>query len=421
MEQENLRSEIITIGDELLIGQVVDTNSAFIASELNNAGIDVVQITSIADCHEVIVKTLKEAEKRADLILMTGGLGPTTDDITKVALCQFFKTSLVVNNDTLENIIHLFRNRGIAMTERNMKQAEIPASCIPLKNELGTAPGMWFVKNGKIFISMPGVPHEMRHMMKHYILPRLLEHPRQGVILHKTVITGGLGESSLNDQLRAWEAALPPHIKLAYLPQPGVIRLRLTAHGSSRESLTKEIGEQVAALVNLIPEYIIGYDEDTLEGVVGRLLTERKMTLATAESCTGGTIAHLITSVPGSSAYYTGTVVAYSNEIKENILAVSHESLVTYGAVCEAVVREMAQGIRKKFNVDFAVATSGIAGPDGGTPEKPVGTTWIAIATPKHTITRRYQFGDNRKGNIMRTAVTALNMLRLEILNHPQE
>jgi nicotinamide-nucleotide amidase len=418
MEEENLRSEIITIGDELLIGQVVDTNAAFIASELNNAGIDVVQITSIADRHEVIVKTLREAEKRANLILMTGGLGPTTDDITKVALCQFFKTSLVVNNDTLENIIRLFRSRGIAMTERNVKQAEIPASCIPMKNELGTAPGMWFEKNGKIFISMPGVPHEMRHMMKHYILPRLLEYPRQGAILHKTVITGGLGESSLNDHLRVWEETLPPHIKLAYLPQPGVIRLRLTARGSSRELLAKEIGEQVATLVTLIPEYIIGYDEDTLEGVVGRLLIERKMTLATAESCTGGTIAHLITSVPGSSAYYTGTVVAYSNEIKENILAVSRQSLVTYGAVSEAVVREMAQGIRERFNVDFTVATSGIAGPDGGTPEKPVGTTWIAITTPGHIVARKFQFGDNREDNIMRTTVTALNMLRLEILNY---
>jgi nicotinamide-nucleotide amidase len=416
MNNAILTVEIITIGDELLIGQVIDTNSAWIAVELNNSGIEVVQITSISDKRDAIVNALKLAAGRANIILMTGGLGPTTDDITKLALCDYFQTSLVSDAPSLENVIRLFRNRGIDVTDRNRRQAEIPANCKAIKNDAGTAPGMWFEEGGKIYISMPGVPFEMKQMMTRYILPKLTQLQHDGQIIHRTVITQGIGESALSDKLIRWEQELPEYIRLAYLPQPGLIRLRLTARGKNREEMTKAIDEQIDKLITIIPDYLSGYGEDTPEKAVGKSLTEKKMTLSTAESCTGGYIAHLITSVPGSSNYYIGSVIAYSNEIKEKILGVSHKSLIDNGAVSEAVVCEMAQGVKERFKTDFAIATSGIAGPDGGTDEKPVGLVWIAVATPEKVVAEKFLFGSHRESNIMRSAIAGLNLLRKLII-----
>ncbi|MCX6235222.1 MAG: competence/damage-inducible protein A [Bacteroidetes bacterium] len=412
MDSSIIKAEIITIGDELLIGQVVDTNSAWMASELNNIGVEVVQITSISDEKESIIKTLADATTRADIVLMTGGLGPTKDDITKAALCDYFHTTLRFDPVALENVTRLFCSRGMEVTERNRKQAEVPANCTPVKNDIGTAPGMWFEDKGRIIVSMPGVPFEMKHMMSHYILPKVIQLQHDGIIIHKTIITQGIGESALCDMLTGWEETLPRHIHLAYLPQPGVIRLRLTAKGSNRERLSRDITEQVEKLKTIIPDYIFGYDDDTLEKIIGRILKEKKLTLSTAESCTGGYIAHLITSVPGSSDYYTGSVIAYSNVIKKKILGVSQKLLVRHGAVSEEVVTSMAVGVKKKFHTDFAIATSGIAGPDGGTPDKPVGTVWIAVATPDRVIAQRFRFGQHRESNIKRTAAAGLNLLR---------
>jgi len=409
-------AEIITIGDELLIGQVIDTNSAWIGENLNRIGIKVHQITSISDDREHILKTLKEAETRADIILITGGLGPTKDDITKTTLCEYFDTTLVFNQDAYKNIETIFLQRGYTVTELNRRQAEVPANCTPITNLNGTAPGMWFERNSKIFVSMPGVPFEMKKMMTDQILPKLSEKLSLGFIIHKTILTQGVGESFLAKTIEDWEDALPKNIKLAYLPQPGMVRLRLTAVGQDRSELEQIIEDQVQKLKEIIADFIFGFDDETMESVIGKLLKEHKNTVSTAESCTGGYIAHLITSVPGSSEYFMGSVVAYSNKIKQDELGVKSESLVSHGAVSETVVREMAEGIRKKFKTGFSIATSGIAGPDGGTDEKPVGTTWIAVATPEKTISQKFLFGEHRGRNIRKAALAGLNMLRTELL-----
>jgi nicotinamide-nucleotide amidase len=409
-------AEIITIGDELLIGQVIDTNSAWIGENMNLIGIKVHQITSISDDREHILKTLEEAETRADIILITGGLGPTKDDITKTTLCEYFDTNLVFNQDAYKNIEAIFLQRGYTVTELNRRQAEVPANCTPIMNLNGTAPGMWFERNNKIFVSMPGVPFEMKTMMSEQILPKFTAKLNLGFIIHKTILTQGVGESFLAKTIEDWEDSLPKSIKLAYLPQPGMVRLRLTAIGNNKAEILNLIEEQDQKLRQLIPDYIFGYDNETMESVVGNLLKKHKMTVSTAESCTGGRIAHLITSVPGSSEYFIGSVVAYSNRIKEAELGVNAESLEKYGAVSEAVVREMAEGIRRKFGTDFSISTSGIAGPDGGSDEKPVGTTWIAVATPEKTITQKFLFGEHRGRNIHKAALAALNMLRMELL-----
>jgi nicotinamide-nucleotide amidase len=409
-------AEIITIGDELLIGQVIDTNSAWIGENLNMIGIKVHQITSISDDRKHILKTLEEAETRADIILITGGLGPTKDDITKTTLCEYFGTNLVFNLNAYKNIEAIFLQRGYTVTELNRRQAEVPANCTPIMNLNGTAPGMWFERNNKIFVSMPGVPFEMKTMMSEQILPKFTAKLNLGFIIHKTILTQGVGESFLAKTIEDWEDSLPKSIKLAYLPQPGMVRLRLTAIGNNKAEILNLIEEQDQKLRQLIPDYIFGYDNETMESVVGNLLKKHKMTVSTAESCTGGRIAHLITSVPGSSEYFIGSVVAYSNRIKEAELGVKAESLEKYGAVSEAVVREMAEGIRRKFGTDFSISTSGIAGPDGGSDEKPVGTTWIAVATPEKTITQKFLFGEHRGRNIHKAALAALNMLRMELL-----
>jgi len=408
-------AEIITIGDELLIGQVIDTNCAWMAAKLNEQGIGVKQITSISDNREHILITLKEASQRANLILITGGLGPTKDDITKTTLCEYFNTSLVFSEIACEGVSRLFRNRGLPVTDLNRQQAMVPENCKVIPNSNGTAPGMWFEKDEVIYVSMPGVPFEMKAMMENEILPRLAGKSSFSII-HRTILTEGIGESFLAAKIASWENNLPSEIKLAYLPQPGIVRLRLTARGSDKQKLEKELHDSVDALFKLAGEYIFGEGEETLQEVTGQLLKKYGKTLATAESCTGGYLAHLITSISGSSEYFKGSVIAYANEIKERILGVGHETLATHGAVSEETVRQMAEGIKGKFNVDYAIAISGIAGPTGGTSEKPVGTTWIAIASPSGSIAKKYMLGDHRERNIQRAAISALSLLRKKIL-----
>jgi len=413
-----MTAEIISIGDELLIGQVINTNASWIAEQLNQAGITVYQVTTISDKREHILTTLRDAGKRVDIILLTGGLGPTKDDITKETLCEYFGSRLVFNESIFEGIKKLFGKRGFKISELNRKQAFVPENCIPVKNNAGTAPGMWFEKDGKIYVSMPGVPYEMKPMISDFVIPEIRKRFKVGSILHKTVLTQGWPESKLAAKIESWEEGLPENIKLAYLPSPGSVRLRLTATGNEKSTLEKQVRQEIEKLEKIIPGAIFGYDEDELHVITGKLLRDKNQTISTAESCTGGYIAHLITSVAGSSDYFKGSVVAYANEIKQHVLGVKEKSLIDFGAVSEAVVKEMAEGVRQKFNTGYAIATSGIAGPGGGTKEKPVGTTWIAVATPDKTIARHFLFGEHRERNIRKTALTALNMLRKEIIAH---
>ena len=413
-----MNAEIITIGDELLIGQVIDTNSAWMGQQLNSIGIRVAQITSVSDNREHILQTLAEASLRAQVILITGGLGPTKDDITKFTLCEYFNTSLVFHEEAFKDIEGFFFGRGIAITEMNRLQAMLPEACIAIRNPVGTARGMWFEKDGCIYVSMPGVPFEMKAIMTDYVLPELLRRFADQAIVHKTIMTTGIGESFLAAKIESWEDALPSNMKLAYLPSPGIVRLRITASGNDRQKIEKEVEEQVNKLLPLASEYIYGFDDQQLEEVIGKMLLANDLSLSTAESCTGGFLAHLITSIPGSSAYFTGAVVSYSNQVKMNQLGVSYSSLVRSGAVSEEVVRQMAEGVRNLMQTSYAVGISGIAGPDGGTAEKPVGLVWIAIAGPGGTIAKEFRFGDNRERNIRRAALAALNMLRKILLNH---
>ncbi|NQT76953.1 MAG: competence/damage-inducible protein A [Bacteroidetes bacterium] len=416
-----MKAEIISIGDELLIGQVINTNASWMAEQLSLAKIEVIRITTISDSREDILQSLDDAFTRADVILITGGLGPTRDDITKNTLCEYFDSKLLFHEPSFRNVEKLFRERGMPILEVNRKQAEIPHNCTPITNENGTAPGMWFEKEGRIYVSMPGVPFEMKAMLSDHVLPKLRKRLNGLHMLYKKILTQGVGESFLSEMIQDWEEKLPDHMKLAYLPQPGIVRLRLTGTGSDQEMLSKELDEKVKELGALIPELIFGYGEDTLEEVVGKLLKKQAKTLATAESCTGGYIAHLITSIPGSSAYFTGSVIAYSNQIKAEVLDVKEDTLMAHGAVSEQTVTEMARAVKIKFGTDYAIAVSGIAGPDGGTEQKPVGTTWIAVAGPSATIAEKFLFGKNRKRNIRLAAVTALNKLRMMIVKNDQQ
>lgn len=409
---EAINAEIITIGDEILYGQIVDTNSAWMGTELTRIGIKVKQITSISDNAAHIVAALDDARTRANIILITGGLGPTKDDLTKTVLTTYFKTELQLHEPSLADVTEIFKKRGIEVSELNRQQAFLPASCTPVRNVLGTAPGMWFEEDGIVFVSMPGVPFEMKRMMTDVVLPQLKACFKTPEIIHKVVQTFGIPESTLADTIEEWELDLPPHIRLAYLPHLGGVRLRLTGQGVSATTLDKELEEQVAQLSQIIPKYIFAYGEVPLEEAIGNLLKERKLTIATAESCTGGYLAHKLTSVPGSSAYFMGSVIAYHNDVKVNELGINKETLAQHGAVSEATVREMAENIRKKLNTDIGVATSGIAGPEGGSPDKPVGTIWIACADGNGTKVKLLNFNKNRMLNIEYTAMTALNLIR---------
>ncbi|HRW63090.1 MAG TPA: competence/damage-inducible protein A [Bacteroidales bacterium] len=411
-----MKAEIITIGDEILIGQTIDTNSAWIANEVNLIGIDIIRISSISDKKADIIKALDNIGSDIQLVFITGGLGPTNDDITKYTLAEYFGGKLIQNKEVLEQIEQFVFKRNAQMNERNIKQADVPDNCKVISNRIGTAPGMWFEKNDTIYISMPGVPFEMKEMMSNSIIPELKKKNQDIFIIHKNVLTQGMPESKLAEVLEEWESELPKEIALAYLPSPGIIKLRLTAKGKNKEFLEKLIADVIKKLESIIPELICGYDSDLLEQAIGKVLLTKNKTLSIAESCTGGNIAHLITSVPGSSAYFTGGVVAYSNEIKTRVLDVSVSNIDTYGAVSKQVVEEMAIGVLNKFNTDFAIATSGIAGPDGGTKDKPVGTTWIAVADKTKVISKLFVFGDQRERNIQRASLTALNMLQKLVL-----
>ncbi|HPE75122.1 MAG TPA: competence/damage-inducible protein A [Draconibacterium sp.] len=411
-----MKAEIITIGDEILIGQIVDTNSAWIAEQFNLNGIEIYQITSVHDDHNHITEALKKAEEKVDLVVITGGLGPTKDDITKHTLCEYFNTTLIVHEPTFEHIKSRFTRLKIDMNKLNRDQALVPAGCTVLPNMAGTAPGMWFERNDTIFVSMPGVPFEMKYLVENELLPRLFNNGKTKAIYHKTVLTQGLPESMLAEKIEAWENALPKNIKLAYLPSPLSVRLRLSAMGNSKPELERLVEDEIQKLLQIIPNNVFGYNNETMAEVVGRLLISKNQKLAVAESCTGGYISHLITSVPGCSDFYNGSVTAYSNLVKENILGVSRKTLDDFGAVSEQVAKEMAVGAREVLNADFAVATTGIAGPGGGTDEKPVGTVWIAVAGEKKVTALKFVFGDNRERNILRSSQTALQLLRRVIL-----
>ncbi|MDA3907241.1 MAG: competence/damage-inducible protein A [Bacteroidales bacterium] len=405
-------AEIISIGDELLIGQVINTNASWMGELLNRNGINVKQIKAIADDKTAIFEAINASINSVDLILLTGGLGPTKDDITKHTLCEYFDTKLVFNDDAFARIKKIFRFRNFEVTDVNKAQAELPESCMPIINSNGTASGMWFEKNGKVLVSMPGVPFEMKPMMENEIIPLIKSKYKTPIILHKTIMTQGVGESFLAKKIEDWEDSLPSNIKLAYLPQPGIVRLRLSAIGDNSEKCEKYIAELVEKLKLLIGDIIFGYDDILLEEAVGQSLKLHQKTVATAESCTGGYIAHLFTSIAGSSDYYKGSSVTYANEIKEKMLDVSKYDIEKEGAVSETVVKQMALGALQKFGTDYAIATSGIAGPDGGTLEKPIGTTWIAIAGSDGIIAEKHHFGEHRGRNIRRASLTALFMLK---------
>lgn len=408
---------IISIGDEILIGQINNTNAHWMADLLNQNGYDTIEILAIGDTEEAILEALSNSTKKSDLVLVTGGLGPTKDDLTKQSICKYFDSKLVMNQEVLSHVENFFMQRNRSLTDLNRKQAEVPDNCLPIHNALGTAPGMYFEKDKTHFVFMPGVPFEMKYLMEEWVIPQMSKKLNLKSIVQTTVLTHGIGESFLADRIQAWEEALPSHIKLAYLPSPGRVRLRLRVMDSQKHRIEAEINDQIEKLKKIIPEAIYGYDDDKMEEIIGSLLRAKGQTLATAESCTGGYIAHKITEIPGSSDYFKGSVVAYSNEIKNKILNVSQADLDNYGAVSEEVIKQMAEGVRLLFGVDYALATSGVAGPGGGTAEKPVGTVWIGLATPEKTIARKFQFGDHRLRNINFSFLSAINMLRLELLD----
>ncbi|MBD2715113.1 competence/damage-inducible protein A [Microvirga sp. STR05] len=407
--------EIMTIGDELLYGQVVDTNSAFMGQELAKIGLRVRQISSVSDRADEIVAVLDQARERAQVVLITGGLGPTKDDLTKHVLAHYFHTELVLHEPTLEHVEGIFRRFNRPMLDVNRQQALVPANCEVLFNAVGTAPGMWFEDRGTVFVSMPGVPHEMKYLMTEAVLPRLQQRFQVPPIEHVVVQTVGLGESFLAERIADWEAALPANFKLAYLPYLGGVRLRLTGHADGLPDLRQRMEALLPELRARLGEHVFAEGEVKLEEAIGRLLQERGLTLGTAESCTGGLLAHRITSIPGSSAYFLGSIVAYDNRVKQQQLDVKAETLAAYGAVSEETVREMAEGARQRLGVDVALATSGIAGPDGGTPDKPVGTICIAYADAHQTVSRRFTFNRGRQLNVEYTVTMALNLLRLHL------
>jgi nicotinamide-nucleotide amidase len=404
-------AEIITIGDEILIGQIVDTNSAWMGKELNKIGISVKQITSVSDNADHIMQALDEAQQRATIILITGGLGPTKDDITKLTLAKYFNMPLRRDQETLANVTAIFAKFNRPMIDVNIKQADVPDGCTVIQNKNGTAPCMWFEVNGKIFVSMPGVPFEMMYLMEDEILPRLKKSFDLPYIVHQTILTTGIGESFLAQQIETIEDSLPDYIKLAYLPKLGQVRLRLSAIGTDENKLKSAVDNYAQEIIAAIKPYVAAADDIALEKAILDLMKANGLTLSTAESCTGGYISHLITQHAGSSAVFAGGAVTYSYELKESVLGVKNETLKTFGAVSEQTVKEMAEGAIKQFKTDYAIAVSGIAGPDGGMPGKPVGTVWIAIASKNNVIAKLFTFTNKRIQNIERSATAALTML----------
>ncbi|MDX2172422.1 MAG: competence/damage-inducible protein A [Bacteroidota bacterium] len=419
-----MNAEILTIGDEILIGQITNTNSVWIAQQLNQIGVKVVHMASVADDETAIVKAFNDALLRADFVFITGGLGPTKDDITKKTFAKYFNSELIINEDVLSDVSSFFIKRGKALGTLNHNQALVPLGCTIFRNANGTAPGMWMKKENTVFISMPGVPHEMKALMTDLILPKIKTENKLPHIYHKTVLTQGIGESALAELIEKWEDNLAlKNIKLAYLPQSGIVRLRLSTSGQNLAEIENNVNSEIEKLKLLIAKYIYGYENygeetPTLEKIVTDLLKERNQTLSLAESCTGGYISSLFTAISGVSSVFKGSIVPYTNEAKHNLLEVDEGIFNTVGAVSRECVEQLAKHVLKKFNSDYSIAVSGIAGPTGGTEEKPVGLVWVAIANAEKCVALKFQFGDSRQRNITMTANAALNLLRKFILKN---
>lgn len=408
-------AEIITIGDEILYGQITNTNSQFISSELDKIGVKVIRHISVSDKANEIKNAIIEAETRADVIIMTGGLGPTKDDITKKTLAEYFDSPMHIDAKVMQWLEDFFTKRGRELSEINKLQALVPDKCKVIYNDWGTAPAMWFEKFGKIFISMPGVPSEMKNLMTNKIIPDLQSYFKTPIILHKIVHTIGIGESMIAEKIAEWEDNLPQNMGLAYLPNYIQVRLRLTGMGENKEILEQEMQDQINTLLPQIEKYIFGFDNDTLEQVIANLLLEKRKTVSTAESCTGGNVGHLFTKIAGSSRYYEGGIISYTNEVKTKLLGVNPQTLAEFGAVSEQTVREMAEGVRKKLGTDIGLATTGVAGPDGATIENPVGTVWIAYSDENKTLARKLTLVNDRLQNIQFASLLLLEFMRKNI------
>ncbi len=413
-----MKATIITIGDEILIGQIVDTNSAFIAKSLDKIGVEIHEILSISDSKEHILETFSKLQNTVDLVIITGGLGPTKDDVTKKTFCDYFEDHLVVDEAVLTHVTqlieHYFKRK---INQINKDQALVPSRCTILNNQYGTAPGMWMKKDNTVFVSLPGVPFEMKHLIEDEVIPKVVREYKRPYIIHKTILTYGQGESLVAERIEKWEDNLPDFLKLAYLPSIGKLRLRLSARGTDKEKLETALEEYISSLDNIIHDIIVGFEEeDTIEVVLGKLLTQQKKTLSTAESCTGGKIAQTLTEVPGASNYFKGSVVSYATEIKIDVLGISESIIKENSVVSAAVAKAMALSVKKLMNTDYAIATTGNAGPEKGEANAEVGTVFIALATPTEVIVEEFNFGQPREKVIDRAVVKSLEMLQKEIL-----
>lgn len=415
-----MKATIVTIGDEILIGQIIDTNSAFIAKSLDKIGIDIHESLSISDDRNHILETFKRLQNQIDLVIITGGLGPTKDDVTKKTFCDYFEDELIVNEEVLAHVTELiegFYKRPI--TQMNKDQALVPSKATVLPNKVGTAPGMWMQKENTVFVSLPGVPYEMKYLVENEIIPKVIKEYQRPYIIHQTILTYGQGESLVAERIETWENNLPEFIKLAYLPNPGRVRLRLSARGTEEEVLKKALAENVASLTKIIGDIIVGFDEnETIEFVLGRLLTQKKMTISSAESCTGGKVAQMLTSVPGSSGYFKGSIVSYSKEAKMEVLKVAEETIQEFSVVSAEVAKEMALGVKKIMKTDYAIGITGNAGPTKDDTDKEVGTVFIALSTPAEIIVEEFNFGQPREKVIDRASNMAFEMLQKEILKN---
>ena len=407
-----MQVEIINIGDELLIGQVINSNAAKMGKMLIDGGFTTKRMITISDDESDILASIEQRLPDTKVVIFSGGLGPRRDDLTKNVLANCFDTELVFNQEAYDDIAQLFERRNFKVTETNKEQAYLPKDCLSLPNKVGTARGMWFEKDDLVVISLPGVPFEMIHLMEKQVMPRLIEKYQTKPLKYRTIMTIGIGESYLADMICSWEDALPKDMSLAYLPQYGSVRLRISCSDTNPDSSLQRINAEIDKVLPIIQDYVYGYDDITMQEVLGQILLENKATLATAESCTGGYISHLITSIAGSSAYFKGSIVAYANKVKEEQLNVDPQNITKYGAVSEEVVKQMAEGARRALHSDYAIATSGIAGPSGGTQEKPVGTVWIAVSSATKTVAIKHNLGDHRERVIERSAIIGMKMLR---------
>jgi len=415
-----MKAAIVTIGDEILIGQIVDTNSGFIAKSLDKIGIETYEMLSISDNKQHILDTFSLLQNKVEVVIITGGLGPTKDDITKHTLCEYFEDTLVRNTDVENHVIELIeRALGREASQINKDQALVPSQCTVLHNQVGTAPGMWIKKENTVFISLPGVPYEMKYLIENQVIPKLVQEYQRPYIIHKTILTYGQGESHVAERIEDWENQLPECIKLAYLPSPGRVRLRLTARGTNKQQLEDTVAENVKSLDAIIHDIIVGFEEeDTIEVVLGRILKEKQLTVATAESCTGGKIAQLFASVPGASTYFKGSVVCYATEVKMNVLGISKDLIAQHSVVSKEVASAMALSVQKIMQTDYAIATTGNAGPTKGDADAELGTVCIALATPNGVIVEEFNFGQPREKVIDRAVIKSLELLQKEILKN---